>query len=1202
MMNNDFVNGKTFRSMKTIRDDEPGTEGSSSRSDNPTMASTPSTGGGRAEKSRFQIGDILLDKYVITAALGQGGMGVVYKCFDKVAGVEVAVKMVPPELSQSTVDMEDVRDNFQFVTKLVHQNIAISKNLERDPVTGDYYLVMECVEGEDLRRWIRRKQRSHALTLEAVLPVVRQIADALDYAHAQNVIHRDVKPANVMISIDGFVKVLDFGLAAKIHTSLSQLTMGNQRKSGTAPYMSPEQWRGHPQEGAADQYALGVMVYEMLAGHLPFENPDMEALRFAVLNDKPRELKNQPASVCAAIDRAMSKNPDDRFETCADFVAALAGGKVKAKKPARDKTSSSRGGAIAAALAGLLLIGGGVFLYQNQRHAEKQAAIVAEQKRVEDEQLAAKNKAEAEKRLLAEKERAEREKKDLDTLISENLNHLSGLQYAQDTLKLDEMDQGQTFGDKIRTFKIKFEAGKRAQEKEGRQYQKIANQNFAEAKKAVDWIVKNSKLRKTAQALLATIEAKKKSADEFDADNLASNLYNKASAGIAKGKLAYEQGDFASAIQGLKEGITDYEAAYASARKIMIERLEAAITIAQGEKNWSRVKELAEKMRPFDAEKAQELSADADERLKNEETIAERQRMIDNYRELLKVAKESNDWNKVFSMSKIVAETGDAFAQCELGICYDFGRGVVKDETEAARWYRKAAEQGYASAQRNLGISYANPLKKSGMLNAESEYVATNASDLKSIVDNLRGGEVIRLTGNVYELKDAFYIKKHCTIIGRGIEETKIVLRGGDFHIWEDTNGQQVVLKNLTVDCGKNDFSMRATTNVRLEDCKFENSTGYQAIRVSDHCRIRISRCKILGEIHSSSDTHIIIEDSHIENRNDEDHAIYAYNGNALVMKNTICIANDKYGAVYINEKCKVVLQGCRIFNRGNGSGIRIGDGLFYAQACNFEGGKSAVNATHHNAIFNSCRLASQTGYGFDAAGKIEYYDCSYSGSMALIEMNNGVRKFSTITCPPELNKYEDFGLNSQEVGTPIEDSGTVDASCPKEKLYGTWEGDADINGKTLTSGNEIKIPAFSEHRIMKLFENSDFRFIQRFSNTQKETVFHGTWSYANDMLKLKGIDGNGRELTMTFEIQWQSDSSFILRQDTFELARTIKTTPGANIETVNCSYNNSGELITEMTLQGGVKVVTTFGKCAMKKAMTDKKPNASLKKYGVHE
>ena len=277
----------------------------------------------RKSDGHFEAGDLILGRYKVLSELGQGGMGVVYKCFDEIAGIEIALKALPPELSHNTMEMEDVKDNFQLVSKLVHQNIAISKNLEKDNSTGNYYLIMECVEGEDLRQWIRRKRREKDLTIDSIRPVISQIAAALDYAHEERIIHRDIKPGNIMINLSGHVKVLDFGLAAQIHSSMTRVSMANQGTSGTASYMAPEQWRGRTQGAAADQYALAVMVYEMLAGHLPFDGTEVSVLREAVLNDTAEPIEGISSTAQQALAKGMAKNPADRFGTCSDFVAAL---------------------------------------------------------------------------------------------------------------------------------------------------------------------------------------------------------------------------------------------------------------------------------------------------------------------------------------------------------------------------------------------------------------------------------------------------------------------------------------------------------------------------------------------------------------------------------------------------------------------------------------------------------------------------------------------------------------------------------------------------------------------------------------------------------------------------------------------------------------------------------------------------------------
>ena len=254
----------------------------------------------------FVPGDVIAGRYVVEKVLGEGGMGIVYQCLDKVGGVSVAVKCLPPEVSRNEDEMDDIRANYQIVRKLRHPNIAGVATLEKDAAAGDYYLVMDLAAGTTLKRWARRHPD---VGLDAKLAILRQVAAALDYAHAEKVIHRDVKPENVMVDDDGRVKVLDFGLAAQIRSSQSRTSDTVTSKGGTPGYKSPEQWLGRPQQAPADVYAFGVMAYWLFSGRLPFDGDDPVVLGHAVLSAPVGPIPDLPAHMNAALLKALAKAP-----------------------------------------------------------------------------------------------------------------------------------------------------------------------------------------------------------------------------------------------------------------------------------------------------------------------------------------------------------------------------------------------------------------------------------------------------------------------------------------------------------------------------------------------------------------------------------------------------------------------------------------------------------------------------------------------------------------------------------------------------------------------------------------------------------------------------------------------------------------------------------------------------------------------------
>ena len=288
-----------------------------------------------------------IDQYELVRELGGGGFGTVYLAKDTVAGIEVAVKGLPATIRNNADELERIRENFALVSRLHHPYIAAALHLQlaREVqyvsedvrqklrvMPGDTLMVMEYAPGVTLSKW--RKQFSGGkVPLEQALQVVWQVAQALDYAHEQHILHRDIKPSNIMVETkpDGEViaRLLDFGLAAEIRSSMGRVSQEIHDTSGTRPYMAPEQWAGHKQGPATDQYALAVLLCELLTGEVPFasvfETNDLMVMLNAVRGESYVPPTDMPKAIRTALAKALAKTPEKRFASCSMFVAALKG-------------------------------------------------------------------------------------------------------------------------------------------------------------------------------------------------------------------------------------------------------------------------------------------------------------------------------------------------------------------------------------------------------------------------------------------------------------------------------------------------------------------------------------------------------------------------------------------------------------------------------------------------------------------------------------------------------------------------------------------------------------------------------------------------------------------------------------------------------------------------------------------------------------
>src|SRR6516162_802884 len=250
-------------------------------------------------------------------------MGVVSKARDPQIDRLVALKTVSL-WGQEPNEEKEFRLRFmneaQAAGRLHHSGIVSVFDVGEDPENHDPFIVLEYVAGESLNRILSREKK---LPLERALNLAEEIADALDYAHAQGVIHRDVKPANILITQDGHAKIADFGIAK---LNLAHFTIPG-RVLGTPAYMAPEQLSGEAVDGRSDLFSLGVILYAMVTGHSPFQGNSATTVCFKVANREPIAASaldmTLPPQLDAVISRAMAKDPSERYQKGSDFADDL---------------------------------------------------------------------------------------------------------------------------------------------------------------------------------------------------------------------------------------------------------------------------------------------------------------------------------------------------------------------------------------------------------------------------------------------------------------------------------------------------------------------------------------------------------------------------------------------------------------------------------------------------------------------------------------------------------------------------------------------------------------------------------------------------------------------------------------------------------------------------------------------------------------
>ena len=314
------------------------------------------------DELKERLARTLAGRYEIIRLLGRGGMAVVFLAQDLVLERQVAIKVLPPEASHDAKVIHRFQQEAKTAARLDHPNIIPIYRVESE--AGLNYFVMKYVNGSSLEQRLEQGP----LPIDLARRILRDAALALGHAHKRGIVHRDVKPANIMLESDGRVVLTDFGISKALDGESALTGTGNI--IGTPHYMAPEQAKGLEVDGRVDQYALAVVGHQILTGQQPFEGSSHSILYKHVFEQPPRIFEKRPdapADLCAALDRALSKEPGKRFPGMEEFAAAVSGERtgprtvvtagvtpseqqVAAKQPRAKRRGLARRGVIAAGL------------------------------------------------------------------------------------------------------------------------------------------------------------------------------------------------------------------------------------------------------------------------------------------------------------------------------------------------------------------------------------------------------------------------------------------------------------------------------------------------------------------------------------------------------------------------------------------------------------------------------------------------------------------------------------------------------------------------------------------------------------------------------------------------------------------------------------------------------------------------------------
>ena len=661
----------------------------------------------------LQIG-ARLGHYRIVSLLGRGGMADVYRAEDERLGREVALKAVPPEFARDPERIERFEREVRAAAGLTHPNIVTVYEFGQGE--GQHFYTMELMPGGDLKSQIRA--HPDGMPAAEAVSVAAVVARALDYAHKRGFVHRDVKPENILFGEDGTPQLTDFGIARAMSEGTGMTAPG--MSIGSPHYMSPEQARGLAVDGRSDLYSLGVVLYEMFTGRLPFDAGDTLAVAYAHVNDPVPELPGAVARWQPVVDRLLAKSPQDRYGSAGELAADLSG-EARSQAPAgramvagreedprgRVMESATRvmarpkaqrrmvvglvGAGLALAVVGIGYVGlrdthvprprptggggGGQVSRAPARPNPQPRAGIAEDlggrqptrtKRVRE----AAHEGVAAERALGLDRGARRLIQEGLTAAGFDAGGADGVvgPGTRAALRAWQKKQGKPatgYLTQESAAELREEGGRAGSENQARNAMEQARKAVEQARKVVEQARKTAEqARKTAEQARKTVEQARKTAEQARKtvpSPLLERLRRRAEQGDAVAQRIlgqmYEHGR-----QGVPKD--DREAArwYRKAVREYQKAAEQGNAAAQNTLGYM-------------------------------------------YEQGQGVAK---DYGEAMKWYQKAAKQGNAAAQYNLGRMYEHGQGVPKDDREAARWYRKGADQGHALAESRLAALGAN--------------------------------------------------------------------------------------------------------------------------------------------------------------------------------------------------------------------------------------------------------------------------------------------------------------------------------------------------------------------------------------------------------------------------------------------------------------------------------------------------------------